>query len=58
MKKVKNLKIVVAVLIGFSLSYIPNNYMSEGYEKIAFYIVIALAIIYFLWNVIIKNKKL
>ena len=53
----KSIKIVVAVLLGFSLSYVPNNYMSEKYENIALYIVIGLAIIGIVWSLVPKDKS-
>lgn len=49
--------IVIAILAGFSLSYIPNNYMSEQYENIAFYFVIGIAILGIAWSLIPKGKK-
>jgi uncharacterized membrane protein SirB2 len=52
----KNLKIVLAILLGFSLSYIPNNYMGEKYESIALYIVLGTALIGIVWSLISKNK--
>ena len=52
----KSLKIVLALLIGFALSYIPNNYMSEKYENIAFFIVVVIVIIGALWS-FNSNKK-
>lgn len=49
-------RIFIAILIGFALSYIPNNYMDEKYENIAFYFVIGLTIIGVLWSFISKDK--
>jgi membrane protein DedA with SNARE-associated domain len=53
-----SVKIIIAALIGFALSYVPNNYMSEKYENIAFLIVVIAAVIGILWSVFSKKKQL
>ena len=53
----KTFKTAVAILIGFALSYIPNNYMSEKYENFAFYIVIGLAVFAVFWSIIFNKKQ-
>ncbi len=53
----KFLKVIIPVLIGFSLSYIPNNYMDEKYENIAFFIVVGLVVFAILRSVIMKSRK-
>ncbi|KRG29446.1 hypothetical protein [Salegentibacter mishustinae] len=54
----KSIFIILGVIIGFALSYIPNNYMSEKYEDNAFFIVVGIAVIAALWSYFsIKNKK-
>ena len=52
----KSIKPYLAILVGFALSYIPNNYMSEKYENIAFYIMVAIVIIGIVWSVFQKKK--
>ncbi|WP_158974990.1 hypothetical protein [Cellulophaga sp. L1A9] len=52
----KSVKPYLAILGGFALSYIPNNYMSEEYENIAFYIVVAIVIIGIVWSISQKKK--
>jgi formate hydrogenlyase subunit 3/multisubunit Na+/H+ antiporter MnhD subunit len=52
----KSIKVFIAMLMGFSLSYIPNNYMDEKYENIAFYLVITITIIGVIWSLISNDK--
>ena len=54
----KSIKIFIGILIGFALSYIPNNYMDEKYENYAFYLVIGIIIIGTIWSVTKSNNKL
>ncbi|MBZ9629695.1 hypothetical protein LB465_02805 [Salegentibacter sp. LM13S] len=54
----KSIFIILGVIIGFALSNIPNNYMSEKNEDYAFFIVIGIAVIAALWSYFsTKNKK-
>lgn len=52
----RSILISIGILLGFALSYIPNNYMDEKYEDIAFYLVLGIMIIGILWSIISKNK--
>ena len=53
----KTLGIVLGIIIGFALSYIPNNYMSEKYENIAFFIVVGIVLILLVKSLIPKKDK-
>ncbi len=53
----KSIKIFIGIILGFALSYIPNNYMEDKYEDFAFYVVIGIIIIVTIWSVI-SNQKL
>ena len=43
--------------MGFALSYIPNNYMSEKYEDIAFFIVVGITVIGAIWSYFSTKKQ-
>ena len=49
--------IFTGILLGFALSYIPNNYMDEKYEDMAFYFVIVLTINGIIWGINSRDKK-
>lgn len=53
----KTIGIVLGIIIGFALSYIPNNYMSEKYENIAFFIVVGIVLILLVKSLIPKKDK-
>ena len=53
----KTIGIVLGIIIGFALSYIPNNYMSEKYENIAFFIVVGIVLILLVKSSIPKKDK-
>jgi membrane protein DedA with SNARE-associated domain len=57
----KSIKVFIAIFFGFALSYVPNNYMDEKYQNIAFYLVIGITIIGVIWSAIsnykLKSKK-
>ncbi|MFD1096100.1 hypothetical protein [Salegentibacter chungangensis] len=53
----KTIGIVLSIIIGFALSYIPNNYMSEKYENIAFFIVVGIVLILVVKSLIPKKNK-
>lgn len=52
----KSISIYIGILLGFALSYIPNNYMDEKHQDIAFYLVLGIIITGVLWRVISNNK--
>lgn len=51
----KSFKSFLAFILGFSLSYIPNNYMDRKYEEIALFLVIGIPLINTMWKIIRKN---
>ena len=53
----KSIFIILGVIMGFALSYIPNNYMSEKYEDIAFFIVVGIAVIGAIWSYFSTKKQ-
>ncbi len=53
----KKVWMFIGILLGFALSYIPNNYMDEKYEDFAFYLVIVLTINGIIWGINSNNKK-
>ncbi|WP_405199120.1 hypothetical protein [Christiangramia sp. LLG6405-1] len=53
----KTIGIVLGIIIGFALSYIPNNYMSEKYENIAFFIVVGIVLIFVVKSLTPKKNK-
>lgn len=55
-KNMKSISIFIGILLGFALSYIPNNYMDEIYQDIAFYLVLGIIITGVVWRVISNNK--
>ncbi len=52
----KSIKVFIGIILGFSLSYIPNNYMDEKYENYAFFLVIGIIIFGTIWSVVSNNK--
>lgn len=52
----KSISIYIGILLGFALSYIPNNYMDEIYQDIALYLVLGIIVTGVLWRVISNNK--
>ncbi|MFT2009857.1 hypothetical protein ACMA1I_14350 [Pontibacter sp. 13R65] len=53
----KSIRIIIALIGGFALSYVPNNFMDEKYEDIAFFFIVGLVVIAALWIVISKFRK-
>jgi hypothetical protein len=53
----KSLKTIGAMLVGFLLSFIPNNFMNERYENLAFYIVLGLSLFFIIKENVQCNGK-
>lgn len=53
----KSLKTIGAMLVGFLLSFIPNNFMNEIYENLAFYIVLGLSLFFIIKENVQCNGK-